>query len=216
MMTTSVRKLLALPLLLAAAFFLPTPTPLAQTTRPAQAQAVHAEMAPDRVAELIYAEIQQIHGYRSTPRLHFGVRAGRTRSSCGRIDGSGYCPVDHAVFITSRDIAMAYQHGDAALAFIIAHEYAHAMQTAFRFMPRITPMAELQADCLAGVYLGSLPNVTYDRSDMREIGTLAYRIGDYRWGRLHHGTPDQRVQAVLHGIGASRDGLEGARACMAS
>lgn len=75
-------------------------------------------------------------------------------------------------------------------------------------------MAELQADCLAGVYLGSLPNVTYDRSDMEEIGSLAYRLGDYHWGWLHHGTPEQRVRAVVRGINASRDGLQGARACM--
>ncbi len=206
-MMTSARKLFALSLLLAAALLLPT---LPQ----AQAQTVHAEMAPARVAELIYAEIQGLHGYRATPQIHFGVRAGRTRSSCGRIDSSSYCPRDHAVFVTSRDIAMAYQHGDAALAFIIAHEYAHAMQIAFRFMPGRTPMAELQADCLAGVYLGSLPNVSYDRSDMEEIGSLAYRLGDYHWGRLHHGTPEQRVRAVLRGINASRNGLQGARACM--
>lgn len=206
-MMTSARKLFALSLLLAAALLLPT---LPQ----AQAQTVHAEMAPARVAELIYAEIQSLHGYRATPQLHLGVRAGRTRSGCGRIDGSSYCPRDHAVYVTSRDIAMAYQHGDAALAFIIAHEYAHAMQIAFRFMPGRTPMAELQADCLAGVYLGSLPNVTYDRSDMEEIGSLAYRLGDYHWGRLHHGTPEQRVRAVVRGINASRDGLQGARACM--
>ncbi len=49
---------------------------------------------------------------------------------------------------------MAYQHGDAALAYIVAHEYAHAMQTAYGFQPRITPISELQADCLAGVYIG--------------------------------------------------------------
>lgn len=205
---TRAGKLFVAPLLLAAALLL-------STLPPTQAQTVHAEMDPDRVADLIYAEIQQIHGYRATPRLHLDVRAGRTRSACGRIDGSSYCPRDHSVYITSRDIAMAYQHGDAALAFIIAHEYAHAMQVAFRFMPGRTPMAELQADCLAGVYLGSLPNVSYDRSDMEEIGTLAYRIGDYHGGRLHHGTPEQRVRAVVRGIKASRNGgLQGARACM--
>ncbi|HVR94993.1 MAG TPA: metalloprotease [Thermoanaerobaculia bacterium] len=199
------RRFFAVPLLLAAALLLSPST--------SQAQTVHAEMAPQRVAELIYTEIQHLHGYRSTPQMYFGVRAGRTRSACGRIDSSSYCPRDHAVFITSRDVAMAYQHGDAALAFIIAHEYAHAMQIAFRFMPRGIPMAELQADCLAGVYLGSLPNVSYDRSDIEEIGSLAYSIGDYHWGRLHHGTPEQRVRAVVRGINASRNGLEGARAC---
>lgn len=148
--------------------------------------------------------------------MQFGVRAGRTRSSCGRIDGTSYCPADHTVFVTTRDIGMAYRYGDAALAFIIAHEYAHAMQVAFRFMPGYTPLAELQADCLAGAYLGSMPNASIDESDIQEIGSLAYRLGDYSWGRQHHGTPEQRVRAVVRGLGASRQGLQGAKACLFS
>lgn len=196
------RKSLIVALLLAAALL-----PLTEL------HSARTEMEPERVARLVYAEIQQIHGYRSTPTLHFGVRPGRTRSSCGRIDGSAYCPADHALFISTRDIGMAYRYGDAALAFIIAHEYAHAMQAAFRFMPWHTPMAELQADCLAGVYLGSMPNLTVERSDVNEIGSLAYRLGDYNWGRYHHGTPEQRLKAVIHGIKASRNGLQGAKAC---
>jgi uncharacterized protein len=203
---THVRRFLVAPLLLAAALLLPAVV----------TQGAPAEMEPDRVARLVYAEIQQIHGYRATPELYFGVRPGRTRSSCGRIDGSAYCPADHALFITTRDIGMAYRYGDAALAFIIAHEYAHAMQAAFRFMPGYTAMAELQADCLAGVYLGSMPNVSVDRADINEIGSLAYRLGDYTWGRYHHGTPTQRLKAVVRGISASRQGLQGAKACFAS
>lgn len=202
---TPVRRSLLVLLLLAAALSLPAVTSSAPT-----------EMEPQRVAELVYAEIQQIHGYRGTPEMYFGVQAGRTRSSCGRIDGSAYCPADHAVFITSRDIGLAYRYGDAALAYVIAHEYAHAMQTAFRFLPRHMPLAELQADCLAGVYLGSMPNVRVEESDLTEIGSLAYRLGDYSWGRQHHGTPEQRLRAVIRGIGASREGLDGARACFFS
>lgn len=98
----------------------------------------------------------------------------------------------------------------------IAHEYAHAMQVAFRFMPRHTPLAELQADCLAGVYLGSMPKVRVEEADLKEIGSLAYRLGDYSWGRQHHGTPEQRVRAVIRGIGASGQGLKGAKACFFS
>jgi uncharacterized protein len=206
---THVRRSLVVPLLLAAALFLPAVTNSAPAARA-------AEMAPERVARLVYAEIQNIHGNRATPAMHFGVRAGRTRSSCGRIDGSAYCPADHALFITTRDIGLAYRYGDAALAFIIAHEYAHAMQRAFRFMPGYGARAELQADCLAGVYLGSMPNVSMDRSDVNEIGSLAYRIGDYGWGRQHHGTPAQRLRAVVRGISASRQGFQGAKACFVS
>ena len=73
---------------------------------------------------------------------------------------------------------------------------------------------ELQADCLAGAYLRSLPNLVLDRSDIREVASLAYRLGDYSWGRAHHGTPRQRVSAVIRGMeAADQDGLRGIRAC---
>jgi uncharacterized protein len=173
-----------------------------------------ADMAPRSVADHTFAGIRHIHGAQATPRMYFGVRPGRLVSSCGRITGSAYCPADHALFITTDHIAVAYQHGDAALAYVIAHEYAHAMQMAFGVMPRQTRISELQADCLAGAYLGSLPNLVLDRSDIREIASLAYRLGDYTWGRGHHGTPRQRVNAVVRGLEASRSaGLKGVRAC---
>jgi hypothetical protein len=37
-----------------------------------------------------------------------------------------------------------------------------------------------------------------------------------RAGRQHHGTPEQRLRAVIRGLEASRDGLDGARACFFS
>ncbi len=180
----------------------------------ASASIAQADMAPRRVADQTFSGIRHIHGAQATPRMYFGVRPGRLVSSCGRITGSAYCPADHALFITTDHIAVAYQHGDAALAYVIAHEYAHAMQMAFGLMPRQTRISELQADCLAGAYLGSLPNLVFDRSDIREIASLAYRLGDYTWGRGHHGTPRQRVNAVVRGMeAASQTGLQGIRAC---
>jgi uncharacterized protein len=172
------------------------------------------QMAPRAVADNTYEGIQYIHGFRATPTLYFGVRPGTVLSSCGPVVGSSYCAADHALFITTNHIAMAYRYGDAALAYVIAHEYAHAMQMAFGLMPRRVTTAELQADCLAGVYLGSLPNLRFDRSDLIEIASLAHRLGDYSWGRGHHGTPRQRMNAVVQGMQAGRSGLEGVRACM--
>ncbi|MEA5596626.1 hypothetical protein [Rivularia sp. UHCC 0363] len=63
------------------------------------------------------------------------------------------------------------------------------------------------ADCLAGVYLELIPNITLDDRDICEIATFAYRIGDYAWGHEHHhGTPKQRVQAVVIGMKGSLNG----------
>ncbi|MBW4565780.1 MAG: neutral zinc metallopeptidase [Mojavia pulchra JT2-VF2] len=167
---------------------------------------VKAEWAPKAVVDGVYAGIQHIHGYRATPQLVWNVAQG-SRGRCGRIYGSHYCKLNHTVYITRQDIRMAYYFGDAALAYIVAHEYAHAMQTAYRFQPRVTPISELQADCLAGVYLGLIPNIVLDDRDILEISSLAYHLGDYQWGsRHHHGTPAQRVNAVRLGIRGAVDG----------
>lgn len=171
------------------------------------------ELPASLVLDSVYEGIQDIHGQRATPELYAGGQS--FRSSCGVIRSSAYCPLDHAIFIPQRDINLAYQHGDAALAYIVAHEYAHAMQTAFGFQPRSTPVSELQADCLAGVYMGLIPNLTFDRSDINEIVSFAHRIGDYAWNsRHHHGTPRQRRRAVVRGMRASFSGKKGLNACL--
>ena len=107
------------------------------------------EISPDAV-QAVYQGIISLHGAQAIPRLYYPVKPGSMMSSCGPVNGSAYCPPDHAIFITMAHVAIAYEHGDAALAYIVAHEYAHAMQTAFGFKPNITPISELQADCLAG------------------------------------------------------------------
>ena len=173
------------------------------------------EIPPDTVVQWVHDGIASLHGYQAIPELYYYVTPGSVMSACGPIYGSAYCPLDHTIFITTDDINRAYWYGDAALAYIVAHEYAHAMQTAFGFMPRITPISELQADCLAGLYLGVIPNVVFDTSDLLEIGNLAYSIGDYdTWGAQHHGTPQQRMKAVSFGLDASSAGLNGARQCI--
>jgi uncharacterized protein len=100
---------------------------------------------------------------------------------------------------------MAYQHGDAALAYILAHEYAHAAQIAGRSRLRNITQIELQADCLAGYYMGSMPDVTFDQQDIEEIAGIAFQVGDYEFNnRQHHGTPKERAQAVLSGFQGSQ------------
>jgi hypothetical protein len=171
-----------------------------------------SQIGPEPVLKAVYTGIRQIEPHLPPPRVRWNVRNG-VSTPCGRIGGSMYCTRNHTIYITRQHIKMAYQHGDAALAYMFAHEYAHAMQFAGRFMPRNITLAELQADCLAGYYLGVIPNVTFDREDIREIATLAYRIGDYEFHhRNHHGTPKQRTQAVLRGLQGAIDGT-GARVC---
>ncbi|BAZ39660.1 hypothetical protein NIES4101_56140 [Calothrix sp. NIES-4101] len=173
-----------------------------------------AEWKPQAVIQGVYTGIQQIHGYQGTPKVVWDVENG-ARGGCGRIYGSHYCPRNHTVYVTREHIRLAYQHGDGALAYIVAHEYAHAMQIAYGFGASSTPISELQADCLAGVYIGLIPNIEFDNRDIQEIASFAYRIGDYNWhDPQHHGTPKQRVQAVVLGMQSSLKGKSGVASCL--
>lgn len=172
------------------------------------------ELPPDVVVQDVYSGIIYLHGSQAVPQAYYNVEIG-TMSPCGPINGSLYCSTDHTIYITTNDIQLAYEYGDAALAYIVAHEYAHAMQTAFGFKPNITPISELQADCLAGLYLGVIDNLYFDAADIEEIQSLADRFGDdYFWAADHHGTSAERVRAVSIGINASQAGIDGASKCM--
>ncbi len=163
-----------------------------------------SELGPEVVLKSVYTGLRQVDNTNSRPRVRWDVSNG-TSSACGRVSGSLYCPRSNTIYITKQHIQMAYQYGDAALAYILTHEYAHAAQTVGGFRPRTITAIELQADCLAGYYMGAMPNVTFDRNDIEQIASLAYQIGDYEFNnRQHHGTPEQRSQAVLLGFQASQ------------
>jgi uncharacterized protein len=162
------------------------------------------ELGPEVVLKAVYIGLRQVDSTRSNPRVRWDISNG-TSSPCGRISGSLYCTRNNTIYITKQHIRMAYQHGDAALAYILAHEYAHAAQTVGGFRPNTITKIELQADCLAGFYMGAMPNVTFDRQDIEEIATLAYQVGDYEFNnRQHHGTPQERARAVILGFQASQ------------
>ncbi len=176
------------------------------TTLATQIPLQASELGPEVVLRAVYNGLRQVDAYRSNPKVRWNVANG-TASLCGRVTGSLYCPRSNTIYITRQHIRMAYQYGDAALAYILAHEYAHAAQTVGRFRPRTITAIELQADCLAGFYMGAMPDVTFDRDDIQQIATLAYQIGDYEINNSqHHGTPEQRADAVLLGLQASQRG----------
>jgi uncharacterized protein len=170
-----------------------------------------SELGPEVVLKAVYLGLREVDTTRSKPRIRWNVPNGAS-SPCGRVAGTLYCTRNNTIYITTQHIRMAYQYGDAALAYIIAHEYAHAAQTIGRFRPKNITQIELQADCLAGFYMGAMPNVTFDRDDIEQIAQIAYQVGDYEFNnRQHHGTPEQRSRAVLLGFSASQS--NGIAAC---
>jgi uncharacterized protein len=163
-----------------------------------------SELGPEVVLKAVYLGLRQVDTTRSNPRVRWSVPNGAS-SPCGRVSGTLYCTRNNTVYITQQHIRMAYRYGDAALAYILAHEYAHAAQTVGGFRPKNITQIELQADCLAGFYMGAMPNVTFDTQDIQQIAQIAYQVGDYEVNnRQHHGTPQERAQAVLSGFKASQ------------
>ncbi len=165
------------------------------------------QLTPDLVVRAVAEGLQTYHEDFSTPSIVWPARYGQS-SPCGPLPSSAYCPMNHTVYIAQEDAQLAYRWGDAALAYVVAHEYAHAMQRAYSIYNADTPSNELEADCLAGYYLAAIPNVTFDESDIYEIRNMAEAIGDYDFMHPnHHGTPQQRINAVISGI---RDFIGGA------
>jgi uncharacterized protein len=168
--------------------------------------------SPAFVVKAVYQGVQKIHNYQGTPKLKWRINSG-VMGGCGKVEGTQYCELDNTIYLTNEDVRLAYKSGDAALAYIIGHEYAHAMQKEFGFQPETTPIGELQADCLAGLYLGTIPDVSFDRQDIAEIRNLAYQLGDNALTHPdHHGTPAERLNAVETGIQGAIEG-SGFAAC---
>ncbi|HNP84039.1 MAG TPA: hypothetical protein PKN47_21440 [Nitrospira sp.] len=101
--------------------------------------------------------------------------------------------------ITSELVA---KHGGYAVAGIAAHECAHVYQFFSNVgqqlvQQRSAKRMELHADFLAGFYLGT------DKTDEKKIRVFArslYGKGDFDFNNpAHHGTPDERVNAMMRG-----------------
>ena len=80
---------------------------------------------------------------------------------------------------------------------VMAHEFAHILQYS-RNNDLPTKLKELHADYLAGYYLGK------EGLSIAQVEVFArslFELGDYNfWHPDHHGTPQERVQAMVAGF----------------
>ena len=146
-----------------------------------------------------------------------------TQSSCGPASaatGPFYCPADSKVYL---DVAFFDQlesrfgasGGDLAIAYVIAHEFGHHVQTVLGISQSVQDQAqgdpsrrndlsvrqELQADCMAGVWVHSQV-ADLEPGDIEEALSAATAVGDDRiqqstTGRIDpeswtHGSAEQR------------------------
>ena len=148
-----------------------------------------------------------------------------TQSACGPASsatGPFYCPADQKVyldlgFFDQLQSRFGASGGDFAIAYVVAHEFGHHVQSALGISPRVQELAqqnpdqandlsvrqELQADCLAGVWAHSAA-ADLQPGDIEEAISAAQAVGDDRiqqktTGRIDpeawtHGSAAQRVQ----------------------
>jgi predicted metalloprotease len=133
-----------------------------------------------------------------------------------------YCPADDTIYVAQRFAADLYAGlveglpgesagygravGDFAVAYVLAHEYAHNLQQELGiFDNRVTESAkpfELQADCMAGTWANSVyEQGLLQPGDLEEATGAALAVGDFDVGNgQHHGTPEERREALLAGF----------------
>ena len=168
------------------------------------------------------------------PTLVF-LAGGQERTGCGVASsamGPFYCPADQGIYIDTRFYdqlaSMARENGDFARLYVVAHEYAHHVQTITGLSDQIRSaqsqnpsrrnqlqvIMELHADCYAGVWAGRNRNLI-ERGDFEEGMRAAAAIGDDQLmaqaGRaanpesFTHGSSQQRMDALRLGMETGDD-----------
>lgn len=165
------------------------------------------------------------------PTMRFATqRQFRTGCGTGSVGmGPFYCPADETMYIDvgfyDQLARMSGEGGDFARLYVVAHEYAHHVQTVTgisdqirsaqsqnpRMQNQLQVRMELHADCYAGVWAGRNRNLI-ERGDFEEGMNAAAAIGDdtLTQGRVSaenftHGTSAQRMEALRLGMQTGDD-----------
>jgi len=171
-------------------------------------------------------------GYEYTPAKTV-LFSGQTEAACGYATsaaGPFYCPRDRMIYvdlafyetITSR---FGAQGGPLAEAYVIAHEYGHHIQNLFGVLNESgmrqntgpdseAVFIELQADCLAGIWMYHATETGYieplSRDEILQALDAAVSVGDDRIQKQTqgyivpeawtHGSSEQRLAALQDGL----------------
>ncbi|MGC7559698.1 KPN_02809 family neutral zinc metallopeptidase [Pasteurella sp. PK-2025] len=156
-----------------------------------------------------------------------------THTACGTGQsamGPFYCPNDRKVYLD-----LSFYHdmknqlgagGEAAFAYVIAHEVGHHIQNLLGILPKVHRLqgqthqaqanqlsvkVELQADCFAGVWAHQATKTgLFETGDIEKAFNAAEAVGDDRLQKRHqgyvvpdsftHGTSAQRLQWFKRGL----------------
>lgn len=163
-------------------------------------------------------------GFTATKMVTF---SGQVATKCGAATssvGPFYCPADQIIYIDTAYTAtllaqLGAKGGDAAEAYIVAHEYGHHIQNLTGVMAKAQSSTqtgagsasvrlELQADCYAGVWFkhstddpnGVIKSVVQD--DLNRIIDAAIAVGDDAIQKAQTGSVNQ--ESWTHGSSAQR------------
>lgn len=207
-------------------------------TRGAQTGAAACDTQAERFACQVFSSTNnfwgsQISGYRE-PGLRFFTD--QNTSGCGAAQsamGPFYCPADQRIYLDTaffNELAQRFgAAGDAAQAYVVAHEVGHHIQTITGISDKVRQAQqrssqadgnalqvrmELQADCYAGVWAARAKTrdgqSVMEPGDMEEAMRAANAIGDDTLMRsagqrpvpesFTHGTSEQRTTWLRRGL----------------
>jgi predicted metalloprotease len=123
-------------------------------------------------------------------------------------NNAAYCSAgDFIAYDANWAFAAFQQIGDAFIFYLLGHEYAHGIQRRLGIQKRFTIDQELQADCMAGAYIGDSvrdKQLTLQDGDLDELARGLEAVGDdpgQPWfAEGAHGTARQRTTAFSNGF----------------
>ncbi|MEU4692783.1 neutral zinc metallopeptidase [Actinoplanes sp. NPDC023714] len=138
----------------------------------------------------------------------------------GDVDCAGEpLPRNNAVYCSAGDFiaydvnwafAAFQQVGDAFLFYLLGHEYAHGIQARLGIRKEFTIEQELQADCMAGAFIGDKARegrLEMQDGDTQELADGLEAVGDdpgQPWfAEGAHGTAEQRMKSFSAGYNDS-------------
>ena len=123
------------------------------------------------------------------------------------LNNAAYCSAgDFIAYDVNWAFAAFRQVGDAFIFYLLGHEYAHAIQRRLGIQKKFTIDQELQADCMAGAYIGDTERkgrLKLDDGDLEELARGLEAVGDdpgQPWfAEGAHGSAKQRTKAFNSG-----------------
>jgi predicted metalloprotease len=197
------------------------PEPAASAPAPTRSAPADGSMTEEEFADdldVAFAQAErywqgrfEASGRRFTPirRVFPYRRAGETTCAGEPIPANNalYCSDgDFIAYDVDWAVGAFRRIGDAFLYYLLGHEYAHGIQVRLGESFRFSVEQELQADCMAGAYIGDsvrANDLSLDDGDLDELRTGVAAVGDdpdQPWfAPGSHGTAEQRTRSFFAG-----------------